>query len=147
MSYIFAIIFSLLICVMAIIRPSDEKAVMLKKFTYKKQRLVSCLVNAAFFTAVLVTGICLPQYEIICMLLAVVQFCINAIFISVLRIVGEKKFKQSVIDEILRLNVDVNEDPVVIRRVLMENSETSYSIKDIRLAVEAILSVKINKDE
>jgi len=138
MIFIFSLVVSVLIFIMQFVSLSAEYAVLLKKFTYAKQRLVSVLFNALFLITILAVGICFSEYDGVCALLCIVQLCFNVIYVSVLRAVGLKKFRQHVIDEILRLNIDITEDPVVIRRKLISDSETSYSVQDVEMAVTAI---------
>ena len=143
MLFIISIIFSVICFTMIFLCPY-EYASIIKNFNSKKQLSVSITINSLFLIAIVIIGICLPNYYIICCLLSLAQLFFDVIYISVLRMVGENTFRQRTIDEILKLYIDITDDPIEIRRKLMENSDLSYSIKDIEIAVKTIKNANVN---
>lgn len=74
---------------------------------------------------------------IICVVL-LCQVIIGFVYICTLNVICRKKYFIGIKDEILRLNIDINEDIADLRRKLMENSELSCSVADLKKAIEHI---------
>ena len=103
----------------------------LGKFTYKMQRIVLCALNIIFAVCILVVYIINPNIEITICILLFTQIIVGFVYITVLSGLCRKQFFNNIIDEIKRLNLDINEDIIVLRRKLMANSELSCSMEEL----------------
>jgi len=110
----------------------------LGKFSYKTQRLILCLIDIALTLCILIAFLINPKSDIIICIVFFCQVIIGFIYISTLNILCRRQHFTNIKKEILRLNLDINKDEVVIRRELMENSEISCSVNDVKKALDYI---------
>ena len=103
----------------------------LGKFTYKMQRIVICVLDIIFAVSILVVYLVNPNTEITICILLFSQIIVGLVYITILSSLCRKQYFNNIIHEIERLNLDINEDIIDLRRKLFENSEVSCSISDL----------------
>lgn len=115
-----------------------RKPIDLRKFTYGRQRLVLCVIDILFILSILITYLLQPTAELLIIILFFVQIIVGFIYTEVLSFLCKKKYLCNVADEIIKLNLDLDQDIIELRRNLMENSEISCSVLELKKAIELI---------
>lgn len=140
MLLVFGLVGSFLLLVMEMLGFSAtvQHSINLGKFTYRKQKLVLCIIDIFLALSMLVTYFLQPTDELIIIILFFIQIIIGFIYTSVLNILCKRRFIHNIVEEIQHLNLDVNEDLIVLRRLLMEQSDISCSIKELQKALDLI---------
>ena len=108
------------------------------KFSFNKQRILCCSISFLFTVGIIVSYLVNPSLDILMLILPLSQFIVGAVYIAILNPLCRKKYLRNIADEIVRLNLDISDDVVVIRRKLMESSDISCSIKDVSLAIDLV---------
>jgi len=113
----------------------------LGKFTYHKQKLILLLVDIIFAISILIVYLLQPTAELIIAIVVSLQLLMGVIYISILSILCKKKFYRNIVDEIQRLDLDIEEDLIELRRKLMEHSDIFCSVQDLQKAIN-MFSIK-----
>ena len=127
------LLFELLAFASAVRYPVD-----LGKFTYNLQRIVLCVLDIIFAVCILVAYLVNPNNEITMCILLFGQIIVGFVYIIILSSLCRKKHFNNIIDEIKRLNLDINEDIIELRRKLMANSELWCSMEDLNKIINRL---------
>lgn len=114
----------------------------LGKFSFNKQRILCCLISFIFTVGIVVTYLVDPSLDILMLILPLSQFIVGSVYIAILNPLCRKRYLKNIADEIVRLNLDISEDVVVLRRQLMDRSDISCSVKDLSRAIELVVRTK-----
>lgn len=110
----------------------------LGKFTYVKQRIVLSIFNIFCTVCILITYLLQPTAELVFVVLLSGQLVLGSIYMSILNILCKKRFLYNIVNELQKLNLNINENMILLRRQLMENSDLFCSIKELKQAVELV---------
>lgn len=110
----------------------------LGKFTYKKQRLILCIVNIAFTLCILIVFLINSEFDMIVRIVFFCQVIVGFVYIGTLNIICRRKHLSDIKEEIFKLNLDINVDLIILRRQLMEQSDIFCSIKELNKVVNVL---------
>lgn len=130
---VFLLLFELICFASAVRYPCD-----LKNFSYRTQRIVLCIIDLTFTIGILIVCLLQPTAKLPIVILLLAQLVVGSTYIIMLNILCTKKFFHNIAEEIKRLNLDVDQDLIELRRQLMSNSDISCSIKDLQKAINLI---------
>ena len=108
------------------------------RFSFNKQRILCCSISFLFTIGIIAAYLADPTLDMLMLILPMSQFIVGAVYLAILAPLCRKKYLKNIADEIVRLNLDVSEDVIILRRKLMENSDISCSIKELSLAIGMI---------